>query len=83
MRKWKADAIGIGDMSGFGNRPYENFGCSTQSILAAQIADPSDLSRPRPMAEGDIGKRTDDVKQLREDGDPTTKWSNDAATVGQ
>ena len=31
----------------FQNRPYENFGCDFQHNLAAMVADPEDLIRPR------------------------------------
>src|SRR5437588_396243 len=30
------------------NRPYHNFGCSTQRNLAAMIDNPADLEQPRP-----------------------------------
>jgi pilus assembly protein CpaD len=81
--KWNEDILQGSSSAGFDNRPYENFGCSSQSILAAQVADPADLSRPRLMGEGDIGKRAEDVTQLRNDKDPSTAWSNNAASVGQ
>jgi pilus assembly protein CpaD len=81
--KWPADAIDGSTSAGFDNRPFHNFGCSTQSILAAQVADPADLARPREMGEGDLGKRTDDITQLRGDADPSTKWANNANSVGQ
>ncbi len=81
--KWEQDVLDGGTSAGFNNRQYDNFGCSYQSVLAAQVADPADLSRPRAMGEADIGKRAEDVTQLRNDTDPTTKWSNDAAAVGE
>jgi pilus assembly protein CpaD len=79
---WKRDIINGSTTEGGSNRPYDNFGCSYQSILAAQVANPSDLVRPRVEGESDIGKRTDDLRQLRDDGDPSTTWANNAATVG-
>ncbi len=81
--KWEQDILDGDTSASFDNRQYKNFGCSYQSILAAQVADPADLSRPRRLSEGDLGKRTDDVTQLRSDKDPSTNWSNNAAAVGQ
>jgi pilus assembly protein CpaD len=79
---WKRDILDASTTNGMANRPYDNFGCSYQNILAAQVANPADLARPRIEGESDIGKRTDDLRQLRDDGDPSTSWSNDAAGVG-
>lgn len=39
------------------NRAYENFGCSVAANMAAQVADPEDLLRPRDMAPADAGRR--------------------------
>lgn len=40
-----------------GNLPYPNFGCSTQKILAAQVANPADLLEPRAMTPRASGRR--------------------------
>lgn len=40
------------------NRSYDNFGCATQSNLAAQIANPTDLIAPRGMTPIDAERRT-------------------------
>jgi pilus assembly protein CpaD len=39
------------------NRNYYNFGCATQSNLAAQIANPTDLVGPRQMSPIDAEQR--------------------------
>lgn len=39
------------------NRAYENFGCAVAANMAAQVADPEDLVRPRDMAPADAGRR--------------------------
>lgn len=62
------------------NRPVWNFGCSTQSMLAAQVADPVDLVRGRPEGRIDSVKRIRDVGQLREGKDPSTQWRQDGQT---
>jgi pilus assembly protein CpaD len=40
-----------------GNLPYPNLGCATQRNLAAQIANPSDLLRPRGMTDRSSERR--------------------------
>jgi pilus assembly protein CpaD len=82
--KWDADILGVADPAGnFENRPYGNFGCSYQSALAAQVADPTDLARPR--AEGDIqvSKRIDDITQVGNSEDPSTEWGIRYDSAGQ
>jgi len=39
------------------NREYANFGCAVTANMAAQIADPGDLLRPREMTPADAGRR--------------------------
>jgi pilus assembly protein CpaD len=40
------------------NTSYENFGCSQQNNIAAMVADPRDLVRPRPTAPADAMRRS-------------------------
>lgn len=47
------------------NRNYYNFGCATQSNLAAQISDPRDLLGPRGMSEIDAERRTTVIGDYR------------------
>ncbi|ALN71957.1 CpaD family pilus assembly protein [Aureimonas sp. AU20] len=47
------------------NRNYHNFGCASQSNLAAQIADPRDLLGPRGMSEIDAERRSTVVEKYR------------------
>ncbi|WP_182086074.1 CpaD family pilus assembly lipoprotein [Aureimonas sp. ME7] len=58
--QWPTD---LGDT--YQNRNYENFGCATQSNLAAQISDPRDLLGPRGMSEIDAERRTDVIGKYR------------------
>lgn len=44
---WPDDLGGSDWKAVAGNREYYNFGCATQQNLAAQVADPEDLLRPR------------------------------------
>lgn len=47
------------------NRNYFNFGCASQSNLAAQIADPQDLLTPRGRSEIDASRRTSALGRYR------------------
>lgn len=50
------------------NRNYANFGCASQSNLAAQIANPSDLLAPRGMTRIDAERRSNVIETYRENG---------------
>ena len=50
----------------FENKNYYNFGCATQSNLAAQIADPNDLLGPRRMTPADATQRGKALERYRE-----------------
>jgi pilus assembly protein CpaD len=39
------------------NKPYAEFGCGYQNNLAAMVADPRDLIRPRKMGSSDVERR--------------------------
>jgi pilus assembly protein CpaD len=51
-----------------GNYSSFNFGCSYQKNLAAQIADPRDLVRPRQEGPVDADKRLAGLERIREGG---------------
>lgn len=55
------------------NKNYENFGCATQSNLAAQIANPMDLMTPRAMAPIDATRRSTVIGLYREGADTSTE----------
>ncbi len=48
------------------NRNYYNFGCATQSNLAAQIANPTDLIGPRQMSPVDAEQRAEVIESWRD-----------------
>ncbi|MBX9932648.1 MAG: CpaD family pilus assembly protein [Methylobacterium sp.] len=62
------------------NETHWNFGCATQSNVAAQIADPVDLVRGRPDGRIDTVRRTGDIIKLRDGKDPSTQWNQDGKT---
>ena len=56
----------------FSNKNYHNFGCATQSNLAAQIANPMDLVTPRDMAPIDATRRSTVIGLYRDGSDTST-----------
>lgn len=52
------------------NLPPANFGCATQNNLAAMVADPRDLVRPRAMSPAYTPRRDDVLDKYRQ-GQPT------------
>jgi pilus assembly protein CpaD len=55
------------------NTNYHNFGCATQSNLAAQIANPMDLVTPRDMAPIDATRRSQVIGLYRKGSDTSTQ----------
>ena len=62
------------------NAPYDNFGCALTSNLAAQIADPRDLSQPAPATSTDVGRKSVILGHYR--AGETTGTTADAASSG-
>ena len=58
--KWKEDLSVHSE-----NRNYHNFGCATQSNLAAMIANPADLNGPRAVSGTDAARRQKVIKDYR------------------
>lgn len=56
----------------FSNKNYHNFGCATQSNLAAQIANPMDLVTPRDMSPIDATRRSTVIGLYREGSNTAT-----------
>lgn len=54
--QWPADAALTGNSA---NRSYHNFGCATQRNMAAMVANPHDLQRPRAIGPSSATRRVD------------------------
>ena len=77
---WPQD-LGVSDIpANLRNEPYWNLGCSMQSNVASQVADPVDLVRPRVEGRIDTVRRVQDIGKLREGKDPSTTWRQDGQT---
>lgn len=77
------DDLGSGTtLNSWQNRTYYNFGCANQQTLAAQVANPRDLVKPRAEDPTDVQLRTRAIGLLRSGQDPSTQWSNSPALIG-
>lgn len=61
------------------NTAYDNFGCAMAANLAAQVANPEDLIRPRDMAPADAGRRDTVLGKYRK-GEVTSSAKDDQAS---
>lgn len=66
--QWPSDLAGGKDLESWHNRPYHNLGCSQQSMIAAQVANPRDLVRPRGEGPVDVAQRVKSIQALRAGG---------------
>jgi pilus assembly protein CpaD len=80
--QWPSDLASGSTMQGWENRQWWNFGCATQSTLAAQIDDPRDLVAARAESPSDVGLRTRAIGALRQGTDPSTSWAVKNTAIG-
>lgn len=74
---WPQD-LGVSDAAfNLKNEPYWNFGCSVQTNVAAQVADPVDLVRGRPETPPDTARRMQNIAKIRSGADPSTQYRQD------
>lgn len=80
--QWPDDLGSGSTLNGWNNRSYYNLGCANQQTLAAQVANPQDLVKPRALDPTDVQLRTRAISQLRQGLDPATNWSSNPAPIG-
>ena len=80
---WPTDLASGGSIDGWKNDSYPNFGCATQSTLAAQVADPRDLVQSRAAGPGDVQMRLRAIGDVRNGTDPGTDWTIKTTPIGQ
>jgi len=80
---WPTDLASGGTVDGWKNDSYPNFGCATQSTLAAQVADPRDLAQSRASGPGDVAMRLRAIGNVRNGADPGTSWATKLTPIGQ
>jgi pilus assembly protein CpaD len=83
--QWPSDLASGSTTQGWENKSYWNYGCSYQSMLAEQVADPRDLVGPRAEDPADTQMRSWGISQMRKGTDPSTDWktkNTSISTVG-
>jgi len=70
------------DTSEWVNTPYENFGCSVEKMVAAQIDDPRDVVQARAPGDVDVEMRLRAIENVRKGSDPGTAWKVQNTTIG-
>jgi pilus assembly protein CpaD len=73
--QWPEDLASGSSVEGWKNEPYSNFGCATQSMIAAQVDDPRDFVQPRALGPSDVAMRTRAIEAVRAGQDPRTQWT--------
>jgi pilus assembly protein CpaD len=63
--------------STYANDPHPNFGCAQQHNIAAMVANPEDLERPRAMGPVLAGNRTETMKIFIENSTTGDYWTID------
>ena len=78
---WPSDLASGSSFEGSLNRPYYNYGCSQQKMLAAEVSDPRDLVGPRARTQSDSSARIIAVEKIRQGIDPGTQWRTGVTSV--
>ena len=73
--EWPADLASGSSLETWDNRPYWNFGCSYQNMIATQLDDPRDLENPRAITPADAQIRMRGIDRVRKGSDPGTSWT--------
>ena len=74
--QWPEDLASGSSLEGWKNEPYSNFGCASQSMLAAQVDDPRDFVQARALDPSDVAMRTRAIEDVRNGEDPGTQWKD-------
>ena len=80
--QWPNDLASASSIEGWENKPYWNFGCATQTMIAAQTSDPRDLAAPRGEEPADTQMRARGIESVRKGTDPTTAFVIKNSNIG-
>jgi len=80
--QWPTDLASGSSIETWKNVSYPNFGCATQSALAAQIDDPRDLVQARGSTPPDESMRLRAIEEVRKGEDPGTNWKTQNTPIG-
>jgi pilus assembly protein CpaD len=81
--QWPRDLASGSSTETWKNESYWNFGCATQSMLAAQVDDPRDFARARTLGPSDVQMRLRAINDVRQGADPGTGWATQLTAIGQ
>jgi pilus assembly protein CpaD len=81
--QWPDDLASGSSTVGWKNQTYWNYGCATQSMLAAQVDDPRDFVRASALGPSDVQMRLRAINDVRQGGDPGTSWKVQNTSIGQ
>jgi pilus assembly protein CpaD len=81
--QWPSDLASGSSVVGWKNQTYWNYGCATQNMLAAQVADPRDFVRAGASGPGDIQMQLRAINDVRAGNDPGTSWKVQNSNIGQ
>jgi pilus assembly protein CpaD len=81
--QWPTDLASGSSLGGWKNENYWNFGCATQSMLAAEVDDPRDFVRARALGPSDVQMRMRAIGDVRTGNDPGTAWAVQTTNIGQ
>ncbi|PPQ40339.1 hypothetical protein CH337_21570 [Rhodoblastus acidophilus] len=80
--QWPNDLASGSSTETWENKPYWNFGCASQQMLAAQTADPRDLLGPSATNPPDSAMRSRGIVAIRDGKDPGTNWKVQNSNIG-
>ncbi len=80
--QWPRDLASGSSIDGWDNKPYWNFGCANQTMIAAQTSDPRDLVTPRGEESTDVLIRSRGIDSVRKGTDPNTNWAVHNSNIG-
>jgi pilus assembly protein CpaD len=79
--EWPSDLASGSTVQGWDNKPYWNFGCSSQAVLAAQVADPRDLVGPQAETPMDTTMRARGIENIRNGKDSSASWQTKSTSI--
>lgn len=80
--QWPIDIASGGSLETWKNENYQNFGCATQAVLAAQVADPRDFVQARASDPPDVAMRMRAIGDVRNGTDPGAQWKTQLTPIG-
>lgn len=80
--QWPDDLASGSSIATWKNESYANFGCATQSVLAAQVDDPRDFVQARGSTPPDETMRLRAIDKVRQGLDPGTEWKTQTTAIG-